>query len=193
MEFVDSRTIKMDKLVNDLDRAVIEFVRVLEKHCDYVIISGYVAVLLGRSRSTEDVDIFLKHMGNYAFKKLFLDLAANGFECMQTGSPEEAYSGYLMRRIPIRFFKDSPVPNFEIKFAVKPLDLASFSDVLTVYLGEHKILISPLELQIAYKRLVLKSDKDIEDATHLEEACSKIIDSKKLKKYEDLILHYEKD
>ena len=50
MEFVDSKTIRMDKVVNELDRFVFDFIKILEKQADYVIVSGYVAILYGRSR-----------------------------------------------------------------------------------------------------------------------------------------------
>ncbi len=59
MEFIGERTIRLSKQLNDLDLLVLQFVRILEKYTDYVIISGYVAILLGRSRGTEDVDVSL--------------------------------------------------------------------------------------------------------------------------------------
>ena len=62
MRFKKNKII-LDKEVNELDRFVVRFIRVLEKYSDYVIISGYVSILFGRSRATEDIDIF-----RYAFK-----------------------------------------------------------------------------------------------------------------------------
>ncbi|MBI2141461.1 hypothetical protein HYU16_03480, partial [Candidatus Woesearchaeota archaeon] len=55
MEFVDDKTIKLDKVLNELDKFVLKFIKILEKHADYVIVSGYVSILFGRSRSTEDI------------------------------------------------------------------------------------------------------------------------------------------
>ncbi|HLD41949.1 MAG TPA: hypothetical protein VJB06_02850 [archaeon] len=59
MEFLDSRTIKLDKIENELDKFVLDFIKILEKHAKYVIVSGYVAILFGRSRGTEDIDMFI--------------------------------------------------------------------------------------------------------------------------------------
>jgi len=55
------------------------------------------------------------------------------------------------------------------------LDKYSFENKIKVFLGDNKINISPLELQIAYKLFLaadgtdeeLQSDKDIEDVRHL--------------------------
>ena len=61
MEYdIGKREIKSCKILSELDKLVLDFVRVLEKHVDYVLISGYVSILLGRTRITEDIDIFIK-------------------------------------------------------------------------------------------------------------------------------------
>lgn len=57
MEFVTERKIKLGKSLSELDKFVLRFIRIVEKYVDYVIISGYVVILLGRSRATEDVDL----------------------------------------------------------------------------------------------------------------------------------------
>ena len=46
------------KILNDLDKDVLEFIRIIKGR--YVIISGYVAIVFGRPRTTEDVDIFVE-------------------------------------------------------------------------------------------------------------------------------------
>ena len=44
-----------------LDTLVLKFVKILDAHeIDYVIISGYIAILFCRSRNTEDVDLFIE-------------------------------------------------------------------------------------------------------------------------------------
>ena len=45
------------KKLTMLDKLVIDFISYLNS--DYVIVSGYIAILLGRSRTTEDVDLFI--------------------------------------------------------------------------------------------------------------------------------------
>ncbi len=71
MEFVDKKTIKLDKEINELDKFVFKFIKILNKYTDYVIISGYVSILLGRSRSTEDVDVFIKPIEKIMFPAFY--------------------------------------------------------------------------------------------------------------------------
>ena len=51
--------IKFNKELNELDKFVLKFVAVLERlKIKYVLISGYVAILFGRSRSSENIGRF---------------------------------------------------------------------------------------------------------------------------------------
>ena len=63
MKFINKNTIKLYKEINELDKFVLKFVEVLQKHTLYVIVSGYVAILLGRNRATDDIDIFVPKTG----------------------------------------------------------------------------------------------------------------------------------
>ena len=73
----------LDKQLNNLDKFVFDFVSLLE---DYVIVSGYVSILLGRSRATEDVDLLVPNMKkgkpvpNIEFKFIKNDLDIYSFE-----------------------------------------------------------------------------------------------------------------
>ena len=50
--------IVFEKELNKLDKFVIDFTSILNKlDIRYVIVSGYVAILFGRNRSSEDIDI----------------------------------------------------------------------------------------------------------------------------------------
>ena len=55
-------------------------------------------------------------------------------------------------------------------------------------LGENELIISNIEQQIAFKKIVLKSQKDVEDATHLEIYFKEKINKEKLKHYEQVII-----
>ena len=57
-----AKEIRINKVLNELDKFVIEFVNILEKHVGYVIVSGYVSILLGRARASEDVDLLVPEM-----------------------------------------------------------------------------------------------------------------------------------
>lgn len=55
--------IKIGRELSGLDKLVIRFVKILGRlEIDYVVISGYIAILFGRSRNTEDVDLFIEEM-----------------------------------------------------------------------------------------------------------------------------------
>ena len=183
MEFLDSKTIKLDTVVNELDRFVFDFIKILEKHAEYVIVSGYVAILFGRSRATEDIDVFIKEMSNEQFALLYGELKRNGYWCINGESVDGLYE-YLAEGLALRFALSNELqPNFEVKFAKKRLDFEAFPDALTVITGIGKLKVSSLERQIAFKQHYLKSDKDLEDALHLEKVFKGHLDTGKIKAY----------
>ena len=56
---IDAENIYLkNKVVSKLDLFVIDFINILKKYMDYVIVSGYVSILFGRSRGTEDIDLY---------------------------------------------------------------------------------------------------------------------------------------
>ena len=187
MEFVDARTIKLDKIINELDKFVLRFIKILDKHADYVIVSGYVSILFGRSRATEDIDIFIKELSKAQFDALYNDLKDSGYWCLNAESVDEIYS-YLQEGLSIRFANEGEtIPNFEVKFAKKKSALMAFADFLTVVMEEGKVKLSSLERQIAYKRYYLKSDKDLEDAAYIEKLFKEHINLGKVKLLQGMI------
>ena len=192
MKFLDKKTIKVDRELNELDKFVLDFIKILEKHTDYVIISGYVSILLGRTRGTEDIDVFIKGLSKNKFIGLYNNLKKSGYWCLNSEESDELYS-YLIDGLAIRFaLKDETIPNFEVKFARNKLSKDSFNERINVITKEGNIKISSLERQIAFKRYYLKSDKDLEDAKHIEEVFKKDIDRKKINIYKDMIIKDEK-
>jgi len=188
MEYLSNKKeIILNRELNKLDRFALDFTRILEKHADYVIISGYVSILLGRSRATDDIDIFIKELPFGQFSELYEDLQRNGFECINAEAPKEVFS-YIKDGLAIRFSrKNAPTPNFEVKFPKREIDKETFSDFITVILPSGKFKISSLERQIAFKRYYLKSEKDIEDALHIEELFKKQLDYGKINKLKSII------
>lgn len=160
----DKKEIVLNRELSELDKFVLDFLRILEKHFSYVIVSGYVSILLGRSRATEDVDLLIPNIDKLSFKNLWEDIHKNKFECLNTSNLEEAFD--MWQEHAIRFSKDSPLPNIKFKKIKNELDNYSFNNRLKVILKNGEIYISPLEMQIAYK-LFLGSGKDLEDAKHL--------------------------
>ena len=169
LEFKGNR-IKLERELSNLDKLVIKFVRILDRlGIDYVIISGYIAILFGRSRNTEDVDMFIGEMPLEKFKSFWKELEKEGFECINASDPENAYDDYLKGKVAIRFAEKGMIqPNFELKFPKTDLNHYSLRNKVVVEINKEKINTSKMELQIAFK-LYLGSDKDIEDAIHLWE------------------------
>jgi hypothetical protein len=163
MEFdVEKKQIKLNKTLNNLDKFVIGFTSLLD---EYVIVSGYVSILFGRTRLTEDVDLLIPKMNIDNFKLLWDKIHKNNLWCLNTSNINEAF--VMLKEHAIRFARpNEPVPNIEFKIIKNPLDIFSFENKIKVLLNSSSLYVSPLELQIAYK-LFLGSNKDIEDARHL--------------------------
>lgn len=159
--------IELQRELNSLDDLVIDFTDILNKlNLKYVIVSGYVSILFGRSRSSEDIDIILEKLPISEFRMLWQKLQKE-FECIITDDSGAAYNEYLLTRHAIRFSrKGTFIPNIEIKFPKVDIDKWTIDNRKEVILNDSLLFISPLELQIPFK-LFLGSEKDIEDARHL--------------------------
>lgn len=181
LNFEDNKII-FNKELNKLDNITIKFTSILNKlNIKYVLVSGYVSILFGRSRSSEDIDILIEKLDFESFKKLWVELV-KCFECIITESCENAYKEYLIEGNSIRFSeKEMYVPNVEIKFPNKlnDLDLVSLNERKEVVLNGNLMFISPIELQIAFK-FYLGSDKDLEDAFHLYSIFKETLDKELL-------------
>ena len=82
MRFIDATTLEINREPSDLDRLALEFTTILEKHTPYVIVSGYVSILLGRARASEDIDIIIPKIPFPTLKKLVHDLKEKNFSCI---------------------------------------------------------------------------------------------------------------
>lgn len=184
MEYLpEKKEIILDRELNDLDIFALKFLKILEKYTDYVVISGYVSIVLGRARATEDIDVFIKPLPKEKFSKLYNELKENGFWCLNADSEEEIFS-YLTDKLAIRFAEvNKSIPNFEIKFPKDSLNEEAFNDSLSVIFPKGKIKISSLEMQIAFKKFYLCSDKDLDDAAHIENLFKDKLDTNKINKY----------
>jgi hypothetical protein len=167
----DKREIILERKLNKLDGFVLNFTKLLDK---YVVVSGYVSILFGRSRATEDVDLLVPKLNEQEFDKLWKSLLEKGFECINTSKPEEAFE--MLKEHAIRFAeKGRPTPNIEFKIMKMDLEKYAYENRIKVILNTGVLFISPLELQIGYKLFLaaegpdeeLQADKDIEDARYL--------------------------
>jgi len=172
----------MRKVLNELDKLVLSFVPLLEKlKIKYTIVSGYVAILFGRSRTTEDIDIIVENFGEEKFQKFWMLMSKN-FYCINTNDWKEAFHNFFIEGLPLRFARKSFIPNIELKREKNEIDKITLEKRKKVKINNKTIYISPLELQIAYK-MFLGSLKDMEDAKFLFELFRKKIDKKALLKF----------
>lgn len=187
MRFISENIIEICRELSELDLFAIDFVKVLRKHTKYVIISGYVSIILGRARASEDIDIIIPKMRLSEFLQLFNALKANGFYCLNSETGENGYE-YLKDNIALRFAKEGNViPNIELKFAKNKIDEITLNKTINVKIGKEELVISHLELQIAFKEVMLKSPKDIEDARHIRNVAKGHLDEGLIEQYKRLL------
>jgi len=94
---VSKSQIRLRKELNDLDRLVIDFISILDKSkVRYVLVSGYVSILFGRSRSSEDIDVIVGKISKNKFSALWKGLSKKNFQCLNTDNFESAYDKYLL-------------------------------------------------------------------------------------------------
>ena len=192
MKFVNKNTIEIDRELSDLDNFALDFIRILEKHTDYVLVSGYVSILLGRSRASEDIDVIIPQISYSKFQDLYKDLSDNDFFCLNVEDIKSIFS-YLEDEMAIRFAKKGKViPNIEFKWAKNKFEDIALDNSIVVKLPEGTLRISPLELQVAFKQEVLKSPKDLEDARHIEKIAESFLDNKMINKYREMLHEFYK-
>ncbi len=183
-------TITIDRELSDLDKFTLEFITILKKFTPYVIVSGYVAILLGRARASEDIDIISPKMDFSTFQLFMKALKQKDFYCLNTEEVTDMYE-YLTENIPIRFAKkDTIVPNIEMKWAKNKFDKIALEKTIKIHLNKRSLEISQLELQIAFKEAVLKSPKDLEDARHIRKVAEKYLDSNVIQKYKGMLYDF---
>lgn len=186
---IEEDTIVIQRDLTQLDLFAKEFLEVLKKHSDYLIVSGFVSISSGRARGTEDIDIIVPVLGKEKFKNLFIDLDKNNFWCYQGDTAEEVYP-YLKNLNNIRFARKNEIfPNIElVPFdETKKAKLFEFNHPQKIRVKDFKFKIPPLEFEILYKEMILKGKKDIEDAKHLRTFFSEIIREEKFREYEPII------
>jgi hypothetical protein len=181
------KMITIDRELSDLDQFALDFITILKKHTSYVLVSGYVAILLGRSRASEDIDIISKKMDFSTFQLFHHEVNQKDFYCLNTKDVKEMYD-YLSEYIPIRFAKkDTIIPNVEMKWAHNKFDDIALEKTIPVHLKKNVMHISQLELQIAFKEAVLQSPKDVEDARHIRNVAETYLDTALIQKYKEML------
>lgn len=172
---------------NILDSFTIKFCKIIEKHAQYIIVSGFVAISSGRARGTEDIDMIITPLSKEKFIALHADLDKNNFVCMQSDDPKEIYD-YLVEKLSVRYtLKDKPLPEMEIKFAKDALDQYQLQTKIKLPETGLDLYFSSINMNIAFKEEYLKSPKDMEDAKHLRTTYASLIDEHEIKKIKQKI------
>ncbi len=172
-----------NKVLTKLDKFVIDFIDILSKHCNYVIISGYIPILFGRTRGTEDVDVFIEHIDKKTFVNFYNNLVKNNYYFLNPENENGLYE-MLTEKLGIRAAKkDTIVPNIEMKFIKDDIDNFTLKNHVKVILNKKfNFFISPIEIEIPYK-LYLGSEKDIEDALYLWDIFLENLDKKLMNRF----------
>lgn len=178
----------VSKGLSELDRDVAEFTEILEE-CDisYVIVSGYVAILTGRSRSTEDIDVIIEPLSKTETERLTETLKNRGYWGM--AMPLDSMYDMLSGGDRIRIAEEGElIPNFEVWFADSDLEWSVLDDPLSAEIDGETLSISPIERQIAYKLHLAQgadslSGKDFEDALHLYSTFEEQLNREELEVY----------
>jgi predicted nucleotidyltransferase len=191
MKWLNEKTILLEKELNELDKLLLSFVGILEKYFEYVVVSCYVSILFGRSRATEDIDVLVKEINEKKFSEFWKEINKS-FWCLNAKTLKEALS--LVKESSLRFArKNEIIPNIELKTCRERIDFLTIDEKIKVVLVNKKsIFISPIELQIAYKEEVLKSEKDLEDALYLREIFKEKVDNRKIEEFRKVIKSGEK-
>ncbi len=181
---LNGNKLKLDRKLSKLDELVLDFTDLLEDFgLDYVIVSGYVAILTGRSRGTEDVDLIIEGLEKEGTTELAKSLKERDYWCINTDT-SKVYD-MLKDDLAVRFAEEGKaIPNFEVRFASDEFERDALENKIKVELDNKTLYISPMELQIAYK-LYLGSEKDLEDALHLYQLFVDKIDKEMLKEYSE--------
>ena len=134
--------ISLTKELNELDLLTLDFVKCLDEfNLRYVLVSGYVSILFGRSRESEDIDIFVQKMSYFTFKKLLVSLE-RFFDCVITSATEEGYD-YLITGHSLRFArKNKYIPNIEMKYPKVELDDWTLDNRIKVVLNNQEMFIA---------------------------------------------------
>lgn len=180
LDFSDKIIIMREKIITELDKKALNFIQYI--NFEYVIVGGYISILFGRSRGTEDIDIIIKELSLENFTK-FVEKLRQKYYALNADDVNELYS-MLKDGLSIRFAEIGEIiPNFELRFPLSKYSSIALNNRIKLQINTcFEFMISPIELQIAYK-LYLGSEKDVEDAIYLWEIFKEFINRDKLMEY----------
>lgn len=169
----------IDREPNELDTLAIEFSTLLDRlDIDHVFVAGYVAILAGRSRSTEDIDVILERCAEETISELASVLSREGF--WGASMPLDSLFDVLDSSSHAWVARDGDMnPRLDLLFPTDEYDRASLRGSIPAHIDDATVPIGPIELQIAYK-LSLEGRTDHEDAAHLYVYFSETLSTERL-------------
>lgn len=182
-------TIIINRDLTKLDLFAKDFLDILKKYSDYLIVSGFVSISTGRTRGTEDIDCLVPKLDKIKFALLLEDLQKNNFWCYQGDNLEEIWR-YIECGDSIRFARQNEMfPNmkFILVDSSKPAKYFELTHPQNIKIKFFEFKIPPIEFEILYKEIILAGEKDIADAKHLRAFFSDFINSEKFKEYKPII------
>ena len=186
---VINNIIIVNRDLTELDIFLRDFLNILKKHSDYLVVSGFVSIATGRTRGTEDIDVLVPVMKKEKFERFFNELNEKRFWCYQGDNVNEVYL-YVKDMKNIRFAKkDEMFPNIEFISIneTRKAKYFEFTHPQKIKIKDFEFKIPPIEFEILYKEIILKGKKDIADARHLRIFFSDIVNNKKFEEYEKII------
>jgi hypothetical protein len=184
MEFLDNGDIRINRELNALDTLAGDVSSALaEQGIRHVLVSGYMVVLMGRSRGTEDIDtlIGVSDISEESIDALAAELESRGY--WGSAMPLSSMSEMFQHGDPVRVAHDGKqVPSVELK--PKELTHVSFQNQRKAIIGldggeQITLPIVAPEVQIAYK-LNMGGNVDFEDAYYLYKVCKDALDGELL-------------
>ena len=179
----------INRELTKLDFFLRDFLEVLKRYSNCLVVSGFVSISTGRTRATEDIDVLVSLMDKRRFSSLFNDLVKGGFWCYQGDNAGEVFN-YVKNKENIRFSRVKELfPNIEF-ISIDEKRKAKFFEFThpqKIRVKDFEFKIPPIEFEILYKEIILGSDKDIADARHLRNFFSDILKEEKFKEYENVI------
>ena len=176
---------------NILDAFTEDFCDVVQKYTEYIVVSGFVAIASGRARGTEDIDMIVSRIPIEYFVALHQELVDKGFVCMQSADAKTIYVDYLSKDLSVRYTYESHLlPQMEVKMEKDPVDTYQLKTKTKLPLTGLDIWFSNINVNLAFKEHLLKSDKDLEDAKHLRIVYSELVNEAEINKVRELIERY---
>lgn len=159
-------TLIVQREPNQLDELAIAFSTILDQfNIEHVYIAGYVSILTGRARATDDIDVLIETIDEETADELATALTETGY--WGPAMPLSSLYEMLENGDNIWVAPDDQItPHLEVKFARDEFDRASLRNAISARIDDETLPIGPFELQVAYT-LYLGMQKDIEDAVHL--------------------------